>query len=328
MEDRLNSSDHPSTEIWLERFRQGQFVGGGWTEASNTKFGEIGTRITTSEGVTRITGNKYYATGSLYADWLDVIGRNENDELVTALVAREQPGVTLIDDWEGFGQQTTASGSARYQDAVVDEHGTFPAEQRFAYQGLFYQTALLSVLVGIGRAAFRDGSDGLRRRTRNYPLGVNEVPPQDPLLQQQIGRIATRLFQAEAALEKQSATLDVVAHAHARGDVEREKSALVDATVRTHEAQSVIIDSVLEITATIFDAWALRRPQSHRHSTGTGATPGRCPPTTRGCSRNVSSATTTSTGPCRSVVRIRMRVRRDKGSRRWATDVKVMCFWA
>ncbi|MCD2114144.1 acyl-CoA dehydrogenase [Rhodococcus rhodochrous] len=254
VEDRLNSPDHPSTEIWLERFRQGQFVGGGWTEASNTKFGEIGTRITTSEGVNRITGSKYYATGSLYADWLDVIGRNENDELVTALVAREQPGVTLIDDWEGFGQQTTASGSARYQDAVVDEHGTFPAEQRFAYQGLFYQTALLSVLVGIGRAAFRDGSEGLRRRTRNYPLGVNEVPPQDPLLQQQIGRIATRLFQAEAALEKQSATLDVVAHAHALGDVEREKSALVDATVRTHEAQSVIIDSVLEITATIFDA--------------------------------------------------------------------------
>lgn len=254
VEDRLNSPDHPSTEVWLERFRQGQFVGGGWTEASSASFGEIGTRLTTSDGVTRITGNKFYATGSLYADWLDVIGKDEDGELVTALVSRNQQGVTLIDDWEGFGQQTTASGSARYQDAVVDEHGLFPAAARFPYQGLFYQTALLSVLVGIARAAFRDGSEALGRRTRNYPLGTHESPPQDPLLQQRIGHIATRVFQAEAALEKQSATLDSVARAHALRDDEQEKAALLKATVRTHEAQSVVVDSALEVTTTIFDA--------------------------------------------------------------------------
>jgi alkylation response protein AidB-like acyl-CoA dehydrogenase len=254
VEDRLNAPDHPATEVWLERFRRGEFVGGGWTEASNASFGEIATRITTSDGVTRITGNKFYATGSLYADWLDVIGRDDNDELVTVLVPRTQPGVTLVDDWEGFGQQTTASGSARYQDAEVDEHGIFPAQDRFAYQGLFYQTALLSVLVGIARAAFRDGTAALRRRTRNYPLGVDQAPPQDPLLQQRIGFLATRVFQADAALEKQAATLDAVARAHALGDDETEKVALVQATVRTHEAQSVVVDSALEVTTTVFDA--------------------------------------------------------------------------
>ncbi|MGW0178091.1 acyl-CoA dehydrogenase family protein [Nocardia sp. NPDC003345] len=254
VEDRLNSPDHPATEVWLERFRRGDFVGGGWTEANNAKFGDIGTRLTTTAGVTRLTGNKYYATGSLYADWLDVIGRDEDDRLVTALVAREQDGVTLTDDWEGFGQQTTASGSARYRDAVVDEHGLFPAEERFAYQGLFYQTALLAVLVGIARAAFRDGTEALRRRTRNYPLGIDEVPARDALLQQRIGLLATRVFQAEAALEKQSATLDAVATAHLRGDEQAEKDALVEATVRTHEAQTVIVESALEVTAAVFDA--------------------------------------------------------------------------
>jgi alkylation response protein AidB-like acyl-CoA dehydrogenase len=254
VEDRLNSPDHPATDIWLERFRRGEFVGGGWTEANNAKFGDIGTRLTTSAGTTRLTGEKYYATGSLYADWLDVIGRDENDRLITALVARDQPGVTLVDDWEGFGQQTTASGSARYRDAVVDEHGIFPAEDRFAYQGLFYQTALLSVLVGIARAAFRDGARALGRRTRNYPLGTDEVPAQDALLQQRIGLLATRVFQAEAALEKQSATLDTVARAHLRGDEQAEQQALVTATVRTHEAQSVVIEAALEVTTTVFDA--------------------------------------------------------------------------
>lgn len=254
VEDRLNSPTHPATEIWLERFRQGEFVGGGWTEASNASFGDIATRVTTIDGVTRISGNKYYATGSLYADWLDVIGRDEDGELVTALVRRNQPGVTLIDDWEGFGQQTTASGSARYLDAEVDEYGVFPAHERFAYQGLFYQTALLSVLVGIARAAFRDGVESLRRRKRNYPLGVNEVPSQDALLQQRIGYLSTRIFQAVATLEKQSAELDTVAQAHASGDHAAEEKALAQATISTHAGQSVIIDSALEVTTAIFDA--------------------------------------------------------------------------
>ncbi|WP_280434720.1 acyl-CoA dehydrogenase family protein [Nocardia carnea] len=254
VEDRLNSPEHPATEIWLDRFRRGEFVGGGWTEANNAKFGDIGTRISTVDGVTRVTGEKFYATGSLYADWLDVIGKDADDRLVTVLVARHQPGVTLVDDWTGFGQQTTASGSARYHDAVVDEHGLFPAEERFAYQGLFYQTALLSVLTGIARAAFRDGAAALRRRPRNYPLGIDEVPARDPLLQQRIGVLAGRVFAAEAALEKQAATLDAVAEAHFRRDAEAEQQALVQATVRTHEAQTVVIEAALEVTATVFDA--------------------------------------------------------------------------
>lgn len=254
VEDRLNSPDHPSTEVWLERFNRGEFVGGGWTEANNAKFGDIGTRVRTVDGVIRVSGDKFYATGSLYADWLDVIGKDDEDRLVTVLVAREQPGVTLVDDWSGFGQQTTASGSARYRDAAVDEHGVFPAEDRFAYQGLFYQTALLSVLTGIARAAFRDGAAALHRRPRNYPLGIDEVPAQDALLQQRIGLLATRVFAAEAALEKQSATLDAVAEAHARRDDEAEKQALIQATVRTHEAQTVVIESALEVTGTVFDA--------------------------------------------------------------------------
>ncbi|MFC8529836.1 acyl-CoA dehydrogenase family protein [Nocardia sp. NPDC057227] len=250
VEDRLNAPEHPATELWLERFRRGDFVGGGWTEAGSAKFGEIATRLRTVDGVTRITGDKFYATGSIYADWLDVLGRDENDRVLTALVARDQAGVELADDWAGFGQRTTASGSARYRDALVDT--VFPAEERFAYQGLFYQTALLAVLTGIARAAFADGARALGARGRNYPLGTAEIPARDPLLQQRIGLLATRVFAAEAALEKQSATLDDVALAHFDGADEREP--LVTATVRTHEAQTVIVEAALEVTGGIFDA--------------------------------------------------------------------------
>lgn len=268
VEDRLNDPDSEATAVWFQRFRDGDFVGGGWTEASTASFSKVGTRIRTLDGVTRVTGDKFYATGSLYADWLDVIGVNEDGELYTALVRRDQDGVTVPDDWEGFGQQTTASGSATYRDAVADRFGIFPARERYVYQGIFYQTAILSVLVGISRAAFRDGVANLRDRSRNYPLGTAEKPAEDPILQEHIGHLSATVFQAEAALDVQTRGLDRLAELLASGGDVREPGskaadAFRDATVHTHQAQSVIVDSALEVTSLIFDA--LGASATYRH---------------------------------------------------------------
>ena len=70
----------------------------------------------------------------------------------------DDPGVELVDDWPGFGQRTTASGSARYDQVPAEDGDVFPAADRFVYQAHFYQTAMLSVLTGITRAALRDGT--------------------------------------------------------------------------------------------------------------------------------------------------------------------------
>ena len=101
-------------DVWLNRFLDGQFVGGGWTEANNVTLANLATTVSAEGDHFVVTGSKFYATGSLYADWLDVIGRGDDGQLLTALVRRDDPGVVLVDDWSGFGQRTTASGSARY----------------------------------------------------------------------------------------------------------------------------------------------------------------------------------------------------------------------
>lgn len=254
VEDRLYSPPDEAGEVWLERFRAGDFVGGGWTEANGGKFSDMRTRLSAREGATYITGAKFYATGSLYADWLDVIGVDESGAALTALVRRDQPGVELIDDWPGFGQRTTASGSARYDHAEVDRFGLFPAAERFPYQGLFYQTSLLAILAGIARAAWVEGIEALKQRRRNYPLGLDEVPARDAQLLQVIGRLGAQVFQAEAALQAQTAALDEVAEARRAGADVRGGEALRTATVRTAEAQLVIIDAALAVTNEVFDA--------------------------------------------------------------------------
>ncbi|KAA0120389.1 acyl-CoA dehydrogenase family protein [Mycolicibacterium sp. P9-22] len=249
VEDRLNATVSDANDTWIARFLDGQFVGGGWTEANNVTLANLVTTVQTDGDHFAVTGAKFYATGSLYADWLDVLGRGDDGELLTALVRADDPGVTLVDDWDGFGQRTTASGTARYESARAERGDVFPAAERFPYQGHFYQTAMLSVLTGITRAALRDGSAALTGRKRNYPQGLTEVPSDDAQLLAVIGEVSADAFAAEAALAQAGAALDRI-----HGGDRNAKRRLVDAEVAVTQAQLVIIAAALRATTTIFDA--------------------------------------------------------------------------
>jgi alkylation response protein AidB-like acyl-CoA dehydrogenase len=272
VEDRLNAEPSAKNDVWIDRLVAGEFVGGGWTETNNGSFSNLKTILSPAPDGDgwRITGAKFYATGSLYADWLDVIGRTEEGRIITALVRRHQPGVELVDDWSGFGQQTTASGSANYTDAHVDAADLFPASERFSYQALFYQTSLLAILAGITRATQRDGIEALTARGRNYSHGLAKVAAEDPQLLQVIGRVSALAFGAEAAVQRSSATLDLVAAARAEALLTGDRSgaaeheALVFATVETARAQVAIIESALTATTIVFDALGSSGVSKHR----------------------------------------------------------------
>ncbi|OYN78172.1 acyl-CoA dehydrogenase family protein [Mycolicibacterium sphagni] len=254
VEDRLNAPQSSSNDTWIKRFLAGEFVGGGWTEANNLTLANLTTTITAHNDHWLVSGAKYYATGSLYADWLDVLGRAEGGELVTALVRRDDPGVTLVDDWDGFGQRTTASGTARYEQARAERGDVFPATDRFDYQAHFYQTAMHAVLTGITKAALRDGSTALTGRARNYPQGLTSVPAIDPQLLQVIGEVSADVFAAEAALGRSTATLDRVVAGRLAGDEAGARRRLIDAEVAVDQAQLVIIAAALSASTKIFDA--------------------------------------------------------------------------
>ncbi|OBB32409.1 acyl-CoA dehydrogenase [Mycolicibacterium peregrinum] len=254
VEDRLNAPVTEDTNTWIKRFLAGEFVGGGWTEANNVTLANLATTVTEQGDHWLVSGAKYYATGSLYADWLDVLGRGDDGELWTALVRAEDPGVTLVDDWRGFGQRTTASGSVRYDGARAEPGNVFPAAERFTYQAHFYQIAMLAVLTGITRAVHRDGTAALRRRTRNYPQGLAEVPAEDAQLLQVIGEISAEAFGAEAALGSSARTLDRIVAGRLAGSDDHARELLIDAEVAVAQAQLVIIGAALRSTTKVFDA--------------------------------------------------------------------------
>jgi alkylation response protein AidB-like acyl-CoA dehydrogenase len=254
VEDRLNAPRSETNDVWIKRFLAGAFIGGGWTEANNLTLANLATTVTAEDDHWVVSGAKYYATGSLYADWLDVLGRGADGELLTALVRADDSGVTLVDDWRGFGQRTTASGTARYQAVRADVGDVFPAAERFGYQSHFYQIAMLSVLTGITRAALRDGSSALVDRKRNYPQGLSDVPSADAQLLQVIGEVSADAFGAEAALSRSARTLDRVVEGLLVTDDGQARRRLIDADVAITQAQLVIISAALRATTTIFDA--------------------------------------------------------------------------
>ena len=254
VEDRLNAPVSASNDVWIKRFLAGAFIGGGWTEANNLTLATLATTVATEGDHWVVTGAKYYATGSLYADWLDVLGRGDDGELLTALVHADDPGVTLVDDWKGFGQRATASGTARYDRVRADAGDVFPAKDRFGYQSHFYQIAMLAVLAGIARAALRDGSAALADRKRNYPQGLADVPSADSHLLHVVGSVSSDVFCAEAALARSAASLDRIAEGRLGEDDGLGRSRLIDAEVAVSQAQLVIIDAALRATTTIFDA--------------------------------------------------------------------------
>jgi alkylation response protein AidB-like acyl-CoA dehydrogenase len=254
VEDRLNARPSAANDRWLTRFVAGEFVGGGWTEANNGTFANLKSTVLRDGERWLVNGAKFYATGSLYADWLDVLGKGDGETVLTALVRRTDPGVQLTDDWTGFGQRTTASGSAVYRDVPAEEGDVFPAAERFVYQGHFYQTAMLSVLAGITQAVLRDGIAALRARGRNYPHALDPVPSADAQLLQVIGQVSVHVFAANAALRASSGTLDLIADAQAAGDEELRRQRVLDAEVATAQSQLVVIDAALAATTTVFDA--------------------------------------------------------------------------
>ena len=115
--------------------------------------GNVITKVSPHGEQWRLNGEKFYSTGSLFSDWMDVYAqRSDTGGDVIAAVRTRQPGIVQTDDWDGFGQRTTGSGTSRFIDAEVDAENIIDFATRFKYQTAFYQLVLLATLSGIGRS--------------------------------------------------------------------------------------------------------------------------------------------------------------------------------
>lgn len=99
--------------------------------------------LPTKDGGYRLDGEKYYSTGSLFSDYLTVAATTDHDSVAAVVVPANRAGVRLIDDWDGFGQRRTGTGTTIFTGVVVspDEvlvdspYGAEPTTRAVAIRG-------------------------------------------------------------------------------------------------------------------------------------------------------------------------------------------------
>ncbi|WP_103734301.1 acyl-CoA dehydrogenase family protein [Pseudomonas sp. GZJR-8] len=254
-EDRLNAPPGASRDLWFKRFVDGDIVGCAWTEIGTVAIGEVVTQVSPDGDRWKLNGEKFYSTGSLFSDWIDVYAqRSDTGAAVIAATRTHQPGVVQSDDWDGFGQRTTGSGTSRFTDAVVETENLIDFATRFKYQTAFYQLVLLATLAGIGRAALIDVGHQVRNRQRIYSHGNATHVSQDAQVQQVVGEVAALVYAAQASALKAAVPAQQAYLARFGGNDVAEHEANVAAEIESATAQVVVSDLIQRATSQLFNA--------------------------------------------------------------------------
>lgn len=145
-------------KVWIDRVARGELFGNATTEPPGTPIGEVRTRVLPhADGTFRLNGKKAYGTGSLYSQWIPVVAADEHDNRVIVTVPADRKGVTLVDDWDGFGQRLTATGSSMFEDVVVHaEEISAPIKKTTRAGSGFAQLVHLATLAGVASAITHD----------------------------------------------------------------------------------------------------------------------------------------------------------------------------
>lgn len=264
-EDRLYQHVRGDDQrIWFARFVAGEIAGNAWSEVGSTAIDTQQTVLRHHDRGRRgegywIDGTKYYTTGSIFAEWADVYTRRAGgadgtgeDDFVVAVVDTREHGVTVTDDWDGFGQRGTGSGTATFVAVEVAAVNVLPFAERFPYQTALYQLNLLATLSGIGRAALTDATAEVRKRERNYSHANAPRVRDDAQVLARIGEIASAVYAAEATTLRVAGAVQR-AYDASNEDHAAEFEANEAAEIESATGQVVVTELILKATSDLFD---------------------------------------------------------------------------
>lgn len=254
VEDVVNKGPGEDRRRWTERIARGEIAGNAWTEIGNASQAAFSTRISEADGRLVLNGTKFYTTGSLFADWIDVGATGLEGEGIVLQVRRDDAGVTVLDDWDGFGQTLTASGTTTFADALVDPADVVVDEGKFRYGAAFYQTVHLATLAGLARALADETAEAVAKRDRTYSNAAGARSSQDAQVLQVVGRLRGNAYTAGAIVLQVARAVERAYQAHWNTDETAEEQANAVAELETSQALTVLTNLVLEAATIAFDA--------------------------------------------------------------------------
>ena len=209
---------------WQKAVADGAIIGLAATDLETPKVGDVrpNTTLTPDGDDYLLNGTKYYSTGTLYSDYVLVRTADSSGANAATLIPVKREGVELLDDWDGLGQRLTATGTTHFRNVRVKrQEVVFDAPDvgyGIPYANTFAQLFLTAINAGIAQAILRDATALVRSRKRTFYYAPNELPTDDPLLQQTVGQIASGAFAAETVVLAAADALDLATDAFDAGD--------------------------------------------------------------------------------------------------------------
>ncbi|WP_163801996.1 SfnB family sulfur acquisition oxidoreductase [Mycolicibacterium sediminis] len=208
-----------------------------------------------------LSGRKFYSTGALFADWLIVRaslveGAGEPDSSTPkslAFIPIEAAGVEVVDDWDGLGQRTTASGTVTLDDVRVPAEHVVPFSPIFSRPTVYGAHAQLihaAIDVGIATGALAEGVRQAASARPHFEAGV-ATAADDPTLIHVAGELVVTVRGARALLADAAREVDA-----ARADLTDESAAA--ASIAVAVAKVAAVRASLEASSVLFDLGGTR----------------------------------------------------------------------
>ena len=219
---------------------QGARFGNALAEFKTKNATQKQTAITPTEHGFVVNGEKFYCTGSLFAHRIPTLVKDHENREFLAFIARESEGLELIDDWSGFGQRTTGSGTVKFNNVPVAAEDIIPFDTAFSQAtlvGPFAQIMHAAIETGIARAAFEETLHRVRQARPWIDSGVDQATA-DPLILFELGRIVADVRASEVLLKQAARSIDAAKPQPTAHNIA--KASLDVAKVRAHSTETAL----------------------------------------------------------------------------------------
>lgn len=244
---RLQGSEEQK-RFFYGRVLAGERLGNALSETGTKTAHDHATRLTRHGTGYRLNGRKFYSTGVLFAHWVAVVANDDDNRGAIAFVPRDAKGITIIDDWSGFGQRVTGSGTTVLDNVEVHPFSVLSFQALFdrpTPMGPFAQIMHAAVEQGIAEAALAD-TVRFVQAARPWKDARVERARDDPHTIAAVGELKIRVDASQALLARAGRLVDKAAENPSAETVAAASVAVAEAKIATTEAALHVSSKLIE----------------------------------------------------------------------------------
>jgi SfnB family sulfur acquisition oxidoreductase len=232
------------------RVLAGERLGNALSEVGTKTAHDHTTRLTRERGQYRLNGKKFYSTGVLFAHWVAVVANDDGGDSTIAFVPRDTKGITIVDDWSGFGQRITGSGTTLLENVEVHPFSVLSFKALFdrpTSMGPFAQIMHAAVEQGIAEAALAEAVNFIRASARPWKDAGVDRASQDPYTIAAIGELKIRVDASAGLLERAGLLVDRATDDPSIQTVAAASVAVAEAKIASTDAALLVGSKLIEL---------------------------------------------------------------------------------